>query len=121
MAVSGTYTHDLNAAEIFTEAFEQCEIFGPALTELHLDSARRSLNLLFSDWQNRCLNLWAMDQQTQALSLSTTNYAAPSGTVAVIQAVIRDTLDDNRETYITGVSRSEYLGFPDKTQTATRP
>ena len=121
MAVSGLYANDYNSAEIFTEAFEQCEIFGSALTELHLDSARRSLNLLFSDWQNRGLNLWAMDQQTQALSLSTASYAAPSGTVAIIQAVIRDTLDSNREAYISPVSRSEYLGFPTKTQTAKRP
>src|SRR3990167_7285810 len=121
MTVSGTYTSDPNAAEIFTEVLERCEIFGPAVQDIHLDSARRSLNLLFAEWQNKGLNLWAMDQQTQALSLSTTNYAAPSGTVAVIQAVIRDTLDSNSETYITGVSRSEYLGFPDKTQTATRP
>ena len=121
MAVSGLYANDYQVHEIFTEVLERCEIFGSAVQDIHLNSARTSLNLLFAEWQNRGLNLWAMDQQTQALSVSTASYAAPSGTVAIIQAVIRDTLDSNRETYISPVSRSEYLGFPTKTQTAKRP
>ena len=121
MAVSSTFTNDYQVHEIFTEVLERCEIFGPAIQDIHLNSARTSLNLLFAEWQNRGLNLWAMDQQTQALSVSTASYSAPSGTVAIIQAVIRDTTDSNRETYITPVSRSEYLGFPTKTQTAKRP
>jgi hypothetical protein len=33
-----------------------------------LKSARRSLNLLFSDWGNRGVHLWKVTLQTQALT-----------------------------------------------------
>ena len=52
--------------EIFEEAFERAGL--QMQTGYDLKTARRSLNLLTLEWQNRGLNLWTIDSGTQALT-----------------------------------------------------
>ena len=58
MATSGTTAFDLNVDELIEEAFERCGL--ELRTGYDLETARRSLNLMFADWSNRGLNLWVI-------------------------------------------------------------
>ena len=119
MTTSGTTTFDLNIDDIVEEAFERC---GMRMTSgYQLNSARRSLNLVFLDWANRGLNLWTIEQQTFPLTAGVSTLTLDSDTVNVLSAVIRDT-SQGQQTDITidRISREEYLNIPDKT-TQARP
>ena len=59
MATSSSRDFDLDVAEIIEEAYERCGI--EIRTGYDAKTARRSLNLMFSDWANRGLNLWTID------------------------------------------------------------
>ena len=48
MATSGTTAFDLNVDELIEEAFERCGL--ELRTGYDLETARRSLNLMFADW-----------------------------------------------------------------------
>ena len=56
MASSGTTTFDLAIDEIIEEAYERCGI--QTNSGYDLAKARRSLNVLFSDWGNRGVHLF---------------------------------------------------------------
>lgn len=119
MTTSGTTTFDLNIDDLVEEAFERC---GMRMTSgYQLNSARRSLNLVFLDWANRGLNLWTIEQKTYALTQGTADITLDPDTVNVLSAVIRDT-SQGQQTDITidRISREEYLNVPDKT-TQARP
>lgn len=119
MATSGTTTFDLNIDDIVEEAFERC---GMRMTSgYQLNSARRSLNLVFLDWANRGLNLWTIEQKTKALVQGDASVTLDTDTVNVLSAVIRDTSSGTQtDITIDRISREEYLNVPDKT-TQARP
>ena len=117
MTTSGTTTFDLDIDDLVEEAFERC---GMRMTSgYQLNSARRSLNLVFLDWANRGLNLWTIEQQTYPLTVGTAEVTLDPDTVNVLSAVIRDT-SQGQQTDITidRISREEYLNVPDKTSQA---
>ena len=66
MAYSGTRTFNLTIEEIIEEAYERCGL--QVRMGYDLKTARRSLNLMFSEWANRGLNLWTIDYATQTLT-----------------------------------------------------
>ena len=66
MASSGSRDFDLDVAEYVEEAFERCGL--EVRTGYDLQTARRSLNLLFADWANRGLNRWTISQETLTLA-----------------------------------------------------
>ena len=73
MATSGTYTFNLDLADAMEEAFESA---GRELRSGYdYRTARRSLNLLMLEWQNRGLNLWTVRAGPQALTAGTSSYA----------------------------------------------
>ena len=119
MATSGTATFDLNIDDLIEEAFERC---GMRMTAgYQLSSARRSLNLLFSDWANRGLNLWTIEQATSTLADGTTTVTLGTDTVNVLSAVIRDTVNGQQQDIsMDRIGRAEYLNIPDKL-TKARP
>ena len=53
MTTSGTYAFgDIQQIDVITEAFERIGRNPASLSSNDIDSARRSLNFLFSDWSN---------------------------------------------------------------------
>lgn len=112
MSTSGTYTFDPEVASFVEEAFERCGIDPASLTARHAKSARLSLSFLFSEWSNKGPHLWAVDQQNQLLTDADASYDAPSGTVAILEMVIRRSGID---TPVFPMSRDEYLAIPNKT------
>jgi hypothetical protein len=112
MATSGTYAFSPEAAEFCEEAFERCGIDPAALTARHVRSARRSLDFMFSEWSNKGPHLWAVDQQSQILTASDASYTVPTGTIAILEMVIRR---DGVDIPVFPMARDEYLAIPDKT------
>ena len=114
MSTSGSVAFRPNIEEIISESFERCGIDNQTRTGYFAKSARRSLNLLFSEWSNRGINHWAVSNNTLSLTSGTSNYALPVGTIDIIDAVIRE---DNTDQIINRVSIAEYNQIPNKTET----
>ena len=78
-----------------------------------LSSVRRSLNLLFSDWANRGLNLWTIEQATSVLADGTTTVTPGTDTVNVLSAVVRDTINgEQQDISIDRIGRSDIWTYP---------
>jgi len=87
MATSGTYTFTLDLADVMEEAFEKA---GRELRSGYdYKTARRSLNLLMLEWQNRGLNLWTVRDTTLTLTAGTTAYDLPDYVLDVVEGFIR--------------------------------
>jgi len=135
MAYSGTRTFNLSAEEIIEEAFERCGL--EVRMGYDLRTARRSLNLMLSEWANRGLNLWTVDYFQQTLTAGTNNYAVDQRVVDILDATITTTafdataaaadtvskkLEGNSKTTdvnVTKISRTEYMNLTRKTQSST--
>jgi predicted anti-sigma-YlaC factor YlaD len=79
MTTSNSKDFELDTAEYVEEAFERCGL--QARTGYDLQTARRSLNLLFADWANRGLNRWTISQETLLLASGLAEY--PLGTLTL--------------------------------------
>jgi hypothetical protein len=77
MATSGSKDFNLDVAEYVEEAFERCGL--EVRTGYDLQSARRSMNLLFAEWANRGLNRWTINQTSLTLAAGISEY--PLGTL----------------------------------------
>jgi kynureninase len=126
MAYSGTRTFNLQIEEIIEEAFERCGL--EVLGGYDLKTARRSLNLMFSEWANRGLNLWTIDYGTTTMVVGKNFYTLDQKVVDVVDAVITTTTDataniegdsDTTDVAITKISRTEYMNLSRKEQTST--
>ena len=112
MATSGTTAFDLNIDDIIEEAYERCGMRTNSGNDLR--SARRSLNLLLSEWGNRGVHIWKVTNHTQNLTANTTTYTAPSDASDVLEMVFRN---GSTDTTMTKISRSEYQAIPNKSST----
>lgn len=117
MATSNTTNFNLSIDDLVEEAFERCGM--RPTSGYQLNSARRSLNLLFLDWANRGLNLWTIEQATYALTQGTAEITLPTDTINVLEAIIRQTSQGiNSDVYIERISREDYLNVPNKASEA---
>jgi hypothetical protein len=117
MATSGTTDFNLSIDDLVEEAFERCGM--RPTSGYQLNSARRSLNLLFLDWANRGLNLWTIEQATYTLTQGTKEITLPADTVNVLEAIIRqNSQGTDSDVYIERISREDYLNVPDKASEA---
>ena len=112
MATSGSVTFRPNVEEIISESFERCGIDPQTRTGHHAIAARRSLNLLFSEFANRGINYWTVTQNTLTLSDGTANYTLPAGTIDILDAVIRE---DSTDQIVNRITLQEYNQIPNKT------
>ena len=110
MATSGSVTFRPNVEEI--KSVERCGIDPQTRTGHHAIAARRSLNLLFSEFANRGINYWTVTQNTLTLSDGTANYTLPAGTIDILDAVIRE---DSTDQIVNRITLQEYNQIPNKT------
>ena len=111
MATSGTYNFNLDIDEVIQEA---TEMIGGEITLGHEPkSARRSINLILTDWQNKGVNLWSVNTTAVTVAASVSTYVLTSSTIDVLEAVIER---NNSSTQLTRISMEEYLLIPNKTQ-----
>lgn len=119
MATTGTTTFDMNFTEIAEEAWERA---GKELRSgYQLRTARRSMNLMLIEWQNRGINMWTIEEGTEALLSGTAEYTLPADTIDLIEHVIRTGSGNTQsDINITRLSVSEYATITNKT-TPGRP
>ena len=87
MAVETTATFNLDINELAEEAFERAGL--EMRSGYDLKTARRSLNLMGLEWQNRGLNLWTIEEANFAFTQGTQTYTLADDTVDIIEAVVR--------------------------------
>ena len=112
MAVSGTYSFNLDIDEVIQEAMEM--IGGENILGHEPASARRSINLMLKDWQNRGVLLWTTETTAVTVSTSVTSYDLSSSTIDALEVVLRR---DNTDIQLERISPEEFLLIPRKTQT----
>lgn len=111
MAVSGTYDFNLDIDEVIQEATEM--IGGEDTLGHEPASARRSINLMLKDWQNRGVLLWSTSVSNVTVSASVANYSLSSSTVDALEVVINR---DDTDLQLERITPEEYLLIPNKTQ-----
>jgi len=100
MAVSGTYNFNLDIDQVIQEATEM--IGGEQTLGHEPASARRSINLMLKDWQNRGVLLWTTETTAVTVVASTTTYDLSSSTIDALEVVLnRDSTDLTTRTYLT--------------------
>ena len=115
MATSGTAAFNLDLAEIVEEAFERCGL--ELRTGYDFRTARRSLNLLLTEWANRGINLWTIEQGTIPLIQGQITYDLPNDTVDLLEHVIRTNpgqIGTQSDININRISVSTYATIPNK-------
>jgi hypothetical protein len=123
MTSSGTYDFgQTEQIDIITEAFERVGRNPASLASNDIDSARRSINYLFSDWSNNGPNLWAVDLQYIDLLPGVLYYDLEPRTVYILQMYTR-TMSGALATdlMMSPISRAEYDAIPNKAQLGQRP
>ena len=111
MSTSGTYNFSMDIDEVIQEAMEM--IGGEQTLGHEPKSARRSINLLLQDWQNRGILLWTASTTVVSISTSVTAYALTSSTVDITEAVLNR---DNIDLQLERISMEEYLKIPLKSK-----
>jgi hypothetical protein len=105
--------------EIFEEAYERAGL--EMRSGYDLKTARRSLNLLTLEWQNRGLNLFTIEAGTLAVTAGTATYTLPADTIDIIEHQIRTGTGANQiDTSLERVSVSTYAQQTNK-NTQGRP
>jgi hypothetical protein len=116
MATSGTTAFNMDFTEIAEEAWERA---GREMRSGYdLRTARRSMNLMTIEWQNRGINLWTIDEGTVSLVSGTAQYTLPADTVDLLEQVIRTGSGSTQQDLtINRISVSTYASIPNKTTT----
>ena len=127
MATSGTTAFNPSIDEIIEEAYERTNVRGTR-TGYQLRSARRSLNILLSEWGNRGINLWKIKlgsiplvegQPEYNYTADTANF--PTDISDVLEAYVRNNTTSTApvDTALDKISRSTYSALPNKLSKGT--
>lgn len=116
MATSGSRDFDLDVADIIEEAYERCGL--EVRTGYDAKTARRSLNIMFSEWANRGVNLWTVAQATFTVTSGTTTYTSANGLASNMTDILEVSVRRSNTDYeLDRISRGEYLNIPNKSTT----
>lgn len=115
MTTTGSTLFNLDFTEIAEEAWERA---GREMRSGYdLRTARRSMNLMTIEWQNRGINMWTIDQGTLTLTPGVNTYALPLDTIDLLDHVIRtgaNASSTQADLNITRISVSTYATIPNK-------
>jgi hypothetical protein len=115
MATSGTTAFDMDFTEIAEEAWERA---GREMRSGYdLRTARRSMNLMTIEWQNRGINMWTIDEGTLSLTQGTSEYTLPADTIDLLEQQIRTgsgNVATQSDLTISRISVSTYASIPNK-------
>ena len=117
MATSGTTSFDLQIDDIIEEAYERCGMRTNSGNDIR--SARRSLNLLFSEWGNRGVHLWKVQLNEATLVAGQATYTVATDVNDVLEAYISSTSTagntaSTNDISLTKIDRSAYAALPNK-------
>ena len=112
MATSNTATFNLTVTDVIQEAYDR--IGGDPILGYDVRSARRSLNIMFSDCANRGYNQWTLELKDLSVSQGTTEYTLDYDLVDIINANVVDS--DGTEYSMTRLGINDYAAISNKTQ-----
>jgi len=119
MTTTGSTLFNMDFTEIAEEAWERA---GREMRSGYdLRTARRSMNLMTIEWQNRGINMWTMEQGVINLTPGLATYALPTDTIDLLEHVIRtgsNTSSTQADLTISRISVSTYATIPNKLQQA---
>ena len=115
MTTTGSTLFNMDFTEIAEEAWERA---GREMrTGYDLRTARRSMNLMTIEWQNKGINMWTMEQGFINLTPGLATYALPVDTIDLLEHVVRtgqNTSSTQADLTITRISVSTYATIPNK-------
>jgi len=115
MTTTGATLFNMEFTEIAEEAWERA---GREMRSGYdLRTARRSMNLMTIEWQNRGINMWTIEQGVITLTPGLNTYALPLDTIDLLDHVIRtgsNTVSTQADLSITRISVSTYATIPNK-------
>ena len=121
MATSGTTAFNMPFTDIAEEAWERA---GRELRSGYdLQTARRSMNLMTIEWQNRGINMWTIEQGVVDLVQGQATYALPDDTIDLLEQSIRTGANNTAtqsDLNLNRISISTYSSIPNKI-TQSRP
>jgi hypothetical protein len=118
MTTTGTSSFDLQITDLFEEAYERAG--SEMRSGYDFRTARRSFNLLTTEWANRGINLWTVESGSIALVAGTATYNLPVDTIDLIEHVIRQnpgSSSTQTDININRISVSTYSTIPNKLNT----
>ena len=83
MATSGTAAFNPEFRDLVEEAYERAGL--ELRSGYDLRTARRSMDFMSLEWQNRGINLWTVEQGTQVLTAGTYTYTMPADTIDLLE------------------------------------
>ena len=115
MATSGTTSFNPDFTEIAEEAFERA---GRQMRSGYdLRTARRSMNLMTIEWQNRGINMWTIDEGAINLEEDVSEYNLPADTIDLMEQIIRTgsgNVSTQADLTISRISFPTYSSIPNK-------
>ena len=119
MTTTGSTLFNMDFTEIAEEAWERA---GREMRSGYdLRTARRSMNLMTIEWQNKGINMWTMEQGIINLTPGLATYALPTDTIDLMEHVIRtgsNTASTQADLTVSRISVSTYATIPNKLQQA---
>lgn len=119
MTTTGSTLFNMDFTEIAEEAWERA---GREMRSGYdLRTARRSMNLMTIEWQNRGINMWTIEEGSFTLTPGLNTYALPTDTIDLMEHVIRtgaNSSSTQADLTITRISVSTYATIPNKLQQA---
>ena len=121
MATSGSYSFNPDIGDIMEEAYERAGLDFDSAYQYR--SARRSLDLLTLEWQNKGLNLWTVEESKlveaspNQLTKGTATYNLGNATVSVLDVILRtDSGSETNQTdyLLNRISEPTYASIPNK-------
>lgn len=87
MTTSGTSAFSPDLTELFEEAYERAGL--ELRSGYDFRTAQRSFNILTTEWANRGINLWLVEEGSIALTTGVATYNLPVDTIDLLDHVIR--------------------------------
>lgn len=110
MTTSGTTAFTLDVDEIVREAFEMAG--GQPVLGEEARSARRSLNLLLTEWQNRNIHLWKVNEYSVTVQSSVQTYSLSSTDMDLVELLLSDS--STTDLPMERKSREEFFRIPNR-------
>ena len=115
MATSETFDFNLDLSDAIEEAFERAGL--ELRSGYDYRTARRSIDLLMLEWQNKGLNLWTVKFDTQALTPSVASYTLNSKVFDIVEGFLRTDsgdVDSQFDQSMSRISISQYSHLANK-------
>ena len=114
MASSGTSTFDLDLRDIIEEAYEMCGLTARSGSDYR--SARRSLDLLFTEWSTRGINFWTLEEASTSVAAGTATVTLDSDVLDVLEVYTRTNVGstNQQDQHVKRIGVKDWANLPTK-------